>query len=97
MASAVSADAFRGGGRSVRAAKLAQPGLFKHADDPDRSEYLAKVRWVKEVERSRAYFRRKAGLFTSQLVRASLFRQERTRRYIEKSFNVDLRSLLAGA
>lgn len=96
-ASALPARDFLVGRRHLGSLKLAQPGILKRADDPDYSEYVVRVRWVKSVERSRAYFRRRAGLFTSQLVRASLTRQQKTLRYVEKSFGVDIHQLLGGA
>lgn len=96
-APAVRVESFRFNRKSLRDLKLAQPGMFQHAANEDLSEYLAAVNWVKAVERSRAYFRSNAGLFTSQLVRASLTRQAKTLEYVEKSFAIDLKALLAGA
>ena len=93
---AVAARDFIAGKRRLASLPLVQPGLLDDADDPDFSEYVVRVRWVKAVERSRAYFRKRAGLYTGRLVRASLTRQEKTVRYVEKSFGIQLRDLLAG-
>jgi hypothetical protein len=74
---------------------LAQPGLCERIDDNELTEYLARVKWIKSVGKSQAFFRPKADLFTTQLIRASLSRQQKTIAFLENQFEVDIRGLLA--
>jgi len=87
---------FRYKGRPLQPPMLQQSGLLHRATDGARSEYLVGVRWIHTVSAANAKFRRRAGLFTTQLVVASLAAQPRTVRFIEASFGVKL-ARLAGA
>lgn len=93
---AVPIKVFLHNGRGLSVDSLHQPNIYKNADDPDLCEYLARIDWVSTVDRRDAKFESKAGLFTSQLVRASLSRQPTTIRFIEKEFGLSLVSLLRG-
>jgi hypothetical protein len=92
---AVPVERFKFKGRPLRNFRLVQPLIYENAHDPERSEYVVSVRWVKSVARARAHFKRKSGLFTTQLIRASLSRQPRTLKFLENAFEVEIRSLLA--
>ena len=48
------------------------------------------VHWERSGARSGTHFRKKAGLFMSQLDRASLAGQPETIKYIERPFEVEL-------
>jgi hypothetical protein len=45
-------------------APLRAPAMGKHADDPDLSEYLVKVRWLRTVSEENAVW--EAGMFANQ-------------------------------
>lgn len=75
--------------------KLVCPNIAENSNDPDRSEYVALVDWLRAVPRSEAKWKPKSGLFTSQLVRASLDGQPHTVQYLEEEFSVDFAELLA--
>jgi len=63
------------------------------SDDLDMCEYLIRVKWIASVSRDDAKWTPKSGLFTTQLIRASLDNQKKTIAYVEESFNVNLNEL----
>jgi len=68
--------------------------MGENGDDPEWSEYVALVDWVKAVPREKARWRPRSGLYTPRLVRASLDGQPKTIMFLEEEFNVDLRKLI---
>ncbi len=68
--------------------------IAENSNDLDKSEYVALVEWVRTFPRSEAKWKPKSGLFTSQLVRASLDSQPQTVKYLEQEFGVDFAELL---
>ncbi len=68
-------------------------GLGGHLNDNDKCEWMAAVEWIKTVDRNKAHFKKNAGLYTPQQVRASLERQPQTVKFINERFGVDLYSL----
>ena len=66
--------------------------MSQNSDDPEQSEYVAIVDWIKSVPRSEAKWRR--GLYTTPLVRASLDNQSATLRFIEKEFDICVKDLI---
>ena len=85
---------FRCEGQLLHELNLLTPAIRANCDDPVKSEYVIGVRWIKSVSRSEAKWKRLAGLYTTQLVRASLERQVTTLAFVEKEFNVDLKALI---
>jgi len=73
---------------------LIQPGMCEHIDNSDLTEYLARVLWIKVVDKSDAHFQSNSGLFTTQLIRASLSSQPKTIAFIENVFDINMRELL---
>ena len=84
---------FRYRGRRLSGPMLKQPGLLRHAEDAARSEYLVGVKWIRQMPAAEAKFRRRAGLFTTQLVVAGLARQLRTLRFLNEAFQVNIERL----
>lgn len=82
-------------GRPLCQHDLAQPGMCERIDDNELTEYLARIAWIKTVDKSEAFFSPKSGLFTTQLIRASLSRQPKTISYLENAFALDIKGLLA--
>jgi hypothetical protein len=91
---AVPVDLFLFKGRTLKNVVLSQPAMFKNIDNKEKIEYLVKVSWVKTFEREQARWEKKSGLFTSQLVRASLQGQPKTIEYLEKEFDIKFAKLL---
>ena len=88
---------FRYKGHALSASMLKQPGMLRHAADAGRSEYVVPIKWVRAVPAAEAQFRRRTGLFTTQLVVASLSRQPRTLRFVEDAFGVSISELASAA
>lgn len=82
-------------GRLLHEFGLRAPKMWENSENPEKSEYVIEVSWVKAVSRDRAKWRKRSGLFTTQLVRASLAGQPQTLQFVEKEFGVDLAALLA--
>jgi hypothetical protein len=73
---------------------LDQPNMAANSNDPERSEYVALVKWISHVRRDAAKWEPKSGIFTSQLVRASLDSQPKTIEYLAKEFDVNFIELM---
>lgn len=69
------------------------PRMDDNVASDDLCEWAAKVVWKVAVDRSKAKWQPKSGLFTTQLVKASLVNQPKTIKYLEAEFGVDLRKL----
>ncbi|OOF13109.1 hypothetical protein BZG79_08585 [Salinivibrio sp. MA427] len=83
------------GGIPLLQQELACPNIAENSNDLDKSEYVALVDWIKTVPRNEAKWKSKSGLFTSQLIRASLDGQPETVKFLEQEFAVDFAELLA--
>lgn len=84
---------FRYNGRLLHDFDLVAPNMPENSEDPAHSEYVLKVDWITTVSREEAKWKPKAGLFATQLVRASLDKQAITIEFIEQAFGVDLHAL----
>jgi hypothetical protein len=91
---AVTVDKFLHKGQTLTNIKLSQPGMFKRLGDDDMVEYLVRVKWIKAFDREQAKWKKNGGLFTSQLIRASLQGQPKTIEYLEKEFEIKFSDLL---
>jgi hypothetical protein len=86
---AVKVDEFRYKGKSLRNLRMAAPDPFMNHDN-ENSDYLVPIRWISAVDRTEAKWKKGAGLFTSQQIKASLGGQPKTIRFLEKAFGVSL-------
>lgn len=84
---------FRFDGKSLKSQSLASPNLFKNSDN-ENSEYLIKVQWIKSVPANEAKWENKAGLFTTQLIKASLENQIKTIKFLEKEFEMSFQNIM---
>jgi len=84
---------YRHQGRLLKDFHLVQPNVDHDSGDPAQAEYILRVRWVTAVPRQDAKWQQRAGLFTTQLIRASLEGQPQTVAFIEDAFGVTLRDL----
>ncbi len=87
---AVRVNDFQVNGKSLKKLKLRAPNIFDNCNN-DKSEYLAKVTWIKTVEREDAI--RESNIFSNQNVVASLKNQQETLRLLENKFDVDFKEL----
>ena len=67
--------------------------MFNNSDN-DNSEYVVKVEWLKAVDSDNAKWLKKGGLFTTQLIKASLQSQPVTLEFIQTQFDMDIVALL---
>jgi len=81
---------FKINGLPLNSNTLACPNIYENSNDLEKSEYVVGVEWIKTVAEEDAYFRRHAGLFAPQRVRASLSNQQTTLSFIEESFGINL-------
>ena len=66
-----------------------------NASSKELCEYVATVKWIKTVERSEAKMKRKAGLYTTTHIRASLGGQPKTVAFLEDAFSLKISEHLA--
>lgn len=92
---ATKVDDFKIMGKSLNQFELSEPNIFENSGN-EKSEYLVKIDWIKSVESKEAKWEKNSGLFTSQLIKASLQRQRITREFLETEFNVNFKDLLNG-
>jgi hypothetical protein len=90
---AVRVGDFKYEGKSLHEVPLAELNIFENADN-DNCEYLVKIKWIKDVDKKDAKWKRKAGLFTTQRIKASLQGQPKTREFLEHQFNFKFQDLV---
>lgn len=81
------------GGKPLLSLQLRCRRMGDNADSPEKSEYVALVRWEATVTRNNAKWKRNANLYTTTHIRASLDRQIETIDYLAREFNLDIREL----
>lgn len=91
---AIKVNDFEINGKSLRQFNLKEPNIYENADN-DKSEYLVKIDWIKSVDSKQAKWKSKSGLYTSQLIRASLQEQNKTRNFLEFEFDIKFKDLLS--
>ena len=78
-------------GKSLLKTPLQCPNMGDNSDNPDLSEYVALVKWLKAVPRAHAKWRSKPRLYTTTHVRASLDGQKETVSFVEERFGISIR------
>ena len=84
---------FRIDGKSLRQLALKEPNIFENCEN-SKSEYPVKIEWIRTVDSKEAKWKRNGGLFTSQLIKASLQGQRATKEFLEIEFNITFKDLL---
>ncbi|SFC36795.1 GIY-YIG nuclease family protein [Pseudoalteromonas denitrificans] len=74
--------------------RLVCPNIKENSNDGDKSEYVALVDWLITENRNTARWKPKSGIFTSQLIRASLDAQPETVNYLEQEFSLNFAELM---
>lgn len=80
------------GGKPLLGLDLKCQNMADNVTSPDLCEYVATVKWIKTVDRDRAKWISKAGLYTTTHVRASLDGQAATIKFLEEVFGVSVRA-----
>jgi uncharacterized protein len=78
-------------GKPLLSHDLKCKNMYDNVASDDQCEYVATVQWLKAVDRVGAKWRAGDGLFTSQLVRASLDQQPKTIAFLQDAFDLNLR------
>lgn len=68
--------------------KLTEPNIFDNFNSDAEAQYVVGVKWIKAIDRDKAKWKKNSGLFTSQLVVASLLNQAKTIDFLEKEFDL---------
>lgn len=93
LTKAVLADDFRLGNKSVF--NITMEGSYrKPAKTPENREFMSHIEWIDAVDRKDAFFVKQSGLYTPQLVKASMQNQLHTRTLLEKHFKIKFDDLL---
>lgn len=90
---AVRVNDFKVDGKSLKQYPIKASDIFDNCDN-GKSEYLVRIVWIEAVEGKDAKWKRNSGLFSSQLVKASLQGQPKTIEFLEKEFALTFRNLL---
>lgn len=84
---------FRYKSKSLKNQNLVSPNLFKNSDN-EKTEYLVKIRWIKGIPASEARWKNNSGLFTTQLIKASLENQYKTIKFLEREFGINFQKIM---
>lgn len=84
---------FKHKGKPLLDVPLKMKNMFNNSDN-DKSEYVVKVEWLKVVDSDNAKWLKNGGLFTTQLIKASLQNQPATLEFINNQFDMDIVALL---
>jgi hypothetical protein len=85
---AVRVNDYRFNGKSLRELPLKVKNIFINCDN-ENSEYLVKLKWIKTIDGSQAKkARRKEGIFSTEIIKASLQGQPKTKEFLEKEFDI---------
>ena len=90
---AIKVDDFRYEGKTLNQFKLQRSAIFENSHN-ENSEYLVKIDWIVSVDKKDAKWIPNFGLFSTQLVKASLERQKKTIEFLEKEFSLNFKVLL---
>jgi hypothetical protein len=83
------------GNKPLLALPLKCPNMGDNSDDPELSEYICLVEWLKAVPAQEAKWRRTPKLYTTTHVRASLDGQRDTIAVVESAFNLRIGEAVA--
>lgn len=91
---AVRVNDFRIDGQPLNKLDLKIQNIYENCES-DSSEYVVKIDWIRKFDKNEAKWKSRSGLFTTQLIKASLDWQQKTKEFIEREFEVSLNELLS--
>ena len=80
--------------RPFSSLKLRQPNIFDNSNSKINSEYVVPINWIRSVPRTQAKWASNKGIYSSQLVRASLEKQQATLDFLSQEFALNFEELL---
>lgn len=81
-------------GKQLLALDLKCPNMADNSENPEKSEYVALVKWFATVSRKEAKWKPRGSLYTTTHVRASLDNQLETVEFVEREFKINIRALV---
>lgn len=93
-AKAVRVNDFKYKNKTLNLFDLRVANIYDNCNN-ESSEYLVKVNWIKSFDRNNAKWKPKSGLFTTQLVKASLQGQPKTIAFLEQEFGLIFSELMS--
>lgn len=90
---AVRVNDFKIEGKLLNTLELNAVGYYNNCDN-ENSEFPVEVEWIKSVDRKDAKWKSKNGLFSSQLIKASLQGQPKTMEFLEQEFNIKFKEIM---
>jgi hypothetical protein len=93
LSKAVLADEFKINGKPIFDIKT-EGHYQKKTKVPENREFMCRLEWIVAADREKAFFMKRSGLYTPQLVKASMQNQLTTLNLIEKHFGIQFKTLL---
>ena len=90
---AVRVNDFKIDGKLLNTLDLKTPKIYNNCDNKN-SEFPIKIEWIKNVDRKNAKWKSKDGLFSSQLIKASLQGEPKTIEFLEKEFDINFNEIM---
>jgi hypothetical protein len=90
---AIAINNFKVNGKYLSQYNLKSPKPFENSEN-ENSEFAVKIEWIKAFDANEAKWKTKSGLFTSQLIKASLQGQKLTREFLEREFELEFNELM---
>jgi hypothetical protein len=78
-------------GKPLLSHDLSCKNMSDNVNSDDLCEYVATVTWLRAVRRADAKWKKKAGIYTTTHIRASLDGQPATIAFLEEAFGVNMR------
>lgn len=79
--------------KSLKEYELTAPNIFENCDN-EKTEYIVRIEWIESVDKKDAKWKSKNGLFSTQLIKASLQGQPKTIEFLENEFGIDFTRLM---
>src|SRR5690606_32025 len=90
---AVKVNDFKIDGKSLNTLDIKTLGIYDNCDN-ENSEFPIRIEWIKSVDRNNGKWKSNGGLFSSQLIKASLQGQPKTIEYLEKEFEINFNEIM---
>nr|WP_321356987.1 GIY-YIG nuclease family protein [uncultured Draconibacterium sp.] len=90
---AVKVNDFKINGKPLNRFDLLIPNIYDNCDN-EKSEFLTKIDWIETVDSNNAKWKSKNGLFSTQLIKASLQGQPKTIEFLETEFDLNFKEIM---
>ena len=90
---AIKVNDFKVNEKSLKDYDIKAKDIFDNCDN-EKSEYPVKIHWIKTVDGKNGKWKSKSGLFSTQLVKASLQAQPKTIEFLESEFDISFKNLM---